>query len=87
MTFRRKPTTVEAFQWDPAAPHYMCPDWFMGGLLASPDRFRDGGAVAMTTIHGEEAIARPGDWIVREREPGRFYPVKPDIFAETYEPA
>ncbi|NED31101.1 hypothetical protein [Streptomyces sp. SID8499] len=33
------------------------------------------------TVHGEIAIVRHGDWIVPEKQPGRFYPVKPDVFA------
>jgi len=30
--------------------------------------------------------ARPGDWIIKGVK-GEFYPCKPDIFAETYDPA
>lgn len=46
------------------------------------------GWLVLTTVHGEEAIARPGDWVIRETSmPGRFYPCKPDIFDATYEPA
>lgn len=41
--------------------------------------------LTVTTIHGEEAVIRHGDWIVREPAPGRFYPIKPDIFDKTYE--
>ncbi|MFD7999952.1 hypothetical protein [Streptomyces mirabilis] len=37
------------------------------------------------TVHGEIATVRHGDWIVPEGLPGRFYPVKADIFAATYE--
>jgi hypothetical protein len=44
-------------------------------------------ALFVRTVHGEIAIVRHGDWIVPEAEPGRFYPVKPDVFAATYEPA
>lgn len=39
------------------------------------------------TAHGEIAVVRHGDWIIPEKTPGRFYPCKPDVFAETYEPA
>lgn len=38
------------------------------------------------TIHGETAVVRHGDWVIPESAPGRFYPVKPDIFAQTYDP-
>lgn len=37
------------------------------------------------TAHGETATFRHGDWIMRDSEPGTFYPVKPDVFAATYE--
>lgn len=31
-------------------------------------------------------LAREGDWIIKGIK-GEFYPCKPDIFQETYEPA
>ncbi len=37
----------------------------------------------LETLEGEMS-ASPGDWIVRGIK-GEFYPVKPEIFAETYE--
>jgi len=43
-------------------------------------------AVRVRTAHGDIAVVRHGDWVIPEREPGRFYPCKPDIFAATYEP-
>ncbi|MFW3474419.1 hypothetical protein ACN24M_24675 [Streptomyces microflavus] len=42
-------------------------------------------ALNVRTAHGEIAIVRHGDWIIPEKEPGRFYPCKPDVFAATYE--
>jgi hypothetical protein len=47
---------------------------------------RDYIAFDVRTAHGEIAVVRHGDWIVPEAIPGRFYPVKPDVFAATYEP-
>jgi hypothetical protein len=43
-------------------------------------------ALDVRTAHGEIAIVRHGDWIIPEKQPGRFYPCKPDIFDATYEP-
>lgn len=43
-------------------------------------------ALDVRTVHGEIATVRHGDWIIPEKAPGRFYPCKPDVFAETYEP-
>ena len=44
-------------------------------------------ALNVRTAHGEIAVVRHGDWIIPEKDPGRFYPCKPDIFAATYEAA
>lgn len=38
------------------------------------------------TMHGDVAPVRHGDWIIPDGLPGTFYPVKPDVFAATYEP-
>lgn len=44
-------------------------------------------ALNVRTTHGEIAVVRHGDWIIPEKEPGRFYPCKPDVFTATYEPS
>ena len=50
----------------------------------SPD-FEDGKPIIrVTTIHGEIAIVRIGDWIVKEKKIGYYYPVKNDVFCDTY---
>ena len=43
-------------------------------------------AFEVRTAHGELATVRHGDWVIPEKQPGRFYPCKPDVFAATYEP-
>lgn len=51
---------------------------------ATPD-FEDGNPILkVTTIHGETAIVRLGDWIIKERKIGRYYPIKDDIFRDGY---
>lgn len=42
-------------------------------------------AVDVTTMHGDTATVRHGDWIIPDGIPGTFYPCKPDVFAATYE--
>ena len=37
------------------------------------------------TAHGR-VRAEPGDWVLTDPESGDTWPVKPDIFAATYEP-
>jgi len=34
----------------------------------------------VTTIHGDIAIVRLGDWIIKENKLGFYYPIKDDIF-------
>ncbi len=43
-----------------------------------------GGRMVIKTLEGE-MHASPGDWIIRGVQ-GEFYPCKPDIFEQTYEP-
>ena len=42
-------------------------------------------AVVYDTLHGTWVNVSTGDWIIRGVE-GEFYPCRPDVFAETYEP-
>ncbi len=41
--------------------------------------------IKVTTIHGDVAIARLGDWIVKEAREGFYYPIKDDVISESYE--
>lgn len=61
--------------------------WMMGnGVMPSVD---DDKALLVPTLEdgGGRAkhVASPGDWIIRGVA-GEFYPCKPDIFEQTYEP-
>lgn len=77
--YRRLPTEITARQLDMGDYDEACEivRWSQGRAV------EDG--IEITTLHGDTAIARDGDWIAAEPEPGRFYPIKPDIFAATYE--
>lgn len=47
--------------------------------------FEDGKPILkVTTVHGEIAIVRLGDWIVKDKEPGTYYPIKNEIFTNGY---
>ena len=84
--FRKKPVVIEAWRFR-ALPFEG--DW--------PDVICVGGGAChratsfpctephIHTLEGEHRISS-GDWIVRGVK-GEFYPVKPDIFAATYEAA
>jgi hypothetical protein len=73
--FRKIPVEIEAVQFDgmndPA------------GVL----RREEDHAPYVVTIHGQRCYIQVGDWIVPEPDGVHFYPIKPDIFAATYEPA
>ncbi|WP_306317282.1 MULTISPECIES: hypothetical protein [unclassified Streptomyces] len=82
--FRKRPVEIDAIQWH---GEDNCAEVFAFLGLDHPVDELDHSEIHVTTIHGETATVRPGDWIAREPVPGRFYPIKPDIFARSYEPA
>lgn len=83
MRFRKLPIEIDAIQYD-GANNAEVSDFMDTSPKFESDS--DGNRwVELITVHGETAIARPGDWIISELEPGRFYPCLPEIFAVTYE--
>ena len=40
--------------------------------------------IKVKTVHGEIAIVRLNDWIVKDSELGTYYPVKDEIFRKNY---
>ena len=79
--FRKKPVVVEAERYDPFARPLQkgvcvgkCPPVFS----TLPH---------LHTAHKNQQVILVGDeWIIAEPDGEHFYPVKPDIFAATYEP-
>lgn len=88
--FRKRPVEVEAMRWplirssennitERAQPFH---DW-IGKTFG--DFWNNGHLVGrIKTLEGTMEVT-PGDWVIRGVK-GEFYPCKPDIFAETYEP-
>jgi len=83
--FRKKPIAIEAMQWNElnlhelqawGAPVHLLP--LSSGLIIGT--LEDG--PNCEAVH----VADSGDWIIRGVA-GEFYPCKPDIFEQTYEPA
>ncbi len=74
--FRRKPTTVEAEQWDGHADA-------TGLCRCVADEC--GRAPHVHTINGAVVRLRVGDWLIREPDGHHFYPCDPDVFKATYE--
>lgn len=91
--FRKRPVEIEAVLFDGLNTEQIL-DWIepyfadsqaddVGGTVIDSDVSE----LAYFTIETLEGTMRadPGDWIIRGVR-GEFYPCKPEIFAETYEP-
>lgn len=81
--FRRKPTEIEAVQFDGTAESARALNDFSDGYV-SMSLIGDRVLVSVETPSGD-VLVEPGDWIVEEG-PDDYRPVKPDVFAATYEP-
>ena len=91
--YTKRPVTIEAIQWDGtqsgATPiidwildHDHSADYWAPGEW---DHETNAAYINITTLEGN-MIASRDDWIIRGVQ-GEFYPVKNQIFEETYEPA
>jgi len=79
--YERLPKTVDAVQFTEANKDMVFNS--LTGQYASG--FEDGKPVLkVTTIHGEIAVVRLGDWIIKEPKLGHYYPIKDDIFRDGY---
>lgn len=76
--YRKKPVVVDAIQFTPLTIDE-CEEFVGGDLGRGP-----GGSWVIATLEGAMTVS-VGDWIIKGVQ-GEFYPCKPDIFAETYEP-
>lgn len=73
--FRRKSAVVNAEQ-------FMHPSMTPAGVFVT-----ENGSAYVITAHAQRVYLEPGDWILPEPNGDGYYPVKPDIFAATYEEA
>jgi hypothetical protein len=79
--YERVPKKVEAVQFTEANKDMVFNS--LTGQYAAD--FEDGKPILkVTTIHGETAIVRIGDWIIKEPKLGCYYPIKDDIFRDGY---
>lgn len=84
MRYRKKPVVIDAILWmeNPGEVYEFIrgrnPNQSFSILPAD-------GTIRIQTLEGE-MIANSGDWIICGVK-GEFYPCKPDIFEQTYEPA
>jgi hypothetical protein len=82
--FRKKPVVIEAISSDEDPSKIIK---FLGGEANRNITFSLNNTtkeIRIITLEGTMKVT-PGDWIVRGVQ-GEFYPCKPDIFEETYEP-
>ena len=84
--FRKKPVVIEAVQFT-CANHrqvlqFVYPDLSETALQGAETMNLP---IVISTLEGKMK-AEPGDWIIKGVK-GEFYPCKPDIFEQTYEPA
>jgi hypothetical protein len=75
--YRKKPVVIEAMQWT-GDNFREITDW------ADDVWSKAGQTLIIPTLEGDHTAQR-GDWIIRGVA-GEFYPCKPDIFEQTYEP-
>lgn len=74
--FRKKPVVIEAEQFN---GHNSPP-----GVLWEQ---MDAETVAyVVTIHKQRVYLSPGDWVVPEPDLMHYYPIKDEVFQNTYEP-
>jgi hypothetical protein len=82
--FRKRPVVIEAVRWDgdcDTANRFLGERYGIDWEYAA----RGDSALVIPTLEGRMR-AEVGDWIIRGVK-GEFYPCKPDIFEQTYEPA
>ena len=91
MKARKKPVTVEAWQWLYSCYEEPAPTWVIDALHRWPapnganfePKHPSGPRIAINTPEGV-MLAKPGDWIIQGVK-GELYPCKPDVFEQTYE--
>lgn len=79
MEFRKKPVVIEAVQWTGENLEEL---WAFTGMKFQ--RIVNDCSIIIPTLEGDHK-ANKGDWIIKGVQ-GEFYPCKPDIFEQTYEP-
>jgi hypothetical protein len=80
--FRKRPVIVEAERFDGTLQGKKAIEKFVGERLCCEEREQGLFIYIPTAESGHEAA--PGDWIVKG-EDSEFYPVKPQVFKQTYD--
>ncbi len=80
-TYESKPKKIQAVQFTEKNKKQVFNS--LSGQCA-PDKEGGKPVIKVTTIHGDIAIVRLGDWIVKEAREGFYYPVASDVFPISY---
>lgn len=85
MKYRKKPVVIEAVQYTGKNEDEIVK--FLGKDITTAEYLKDGKWVKSFEIETLEGthIATQGDFIIKGVA-GEFYPCKPDIFEQTYDP-
>lgn len=76
--FRKKPVVIEAWQW-----HFQREGELRGVCNCHEGHWGS----HLHTMHAGQIVAlEAGDWIIPEPDGKHYYPCKPEVFANTYEP-
>lgn len=79
--FKSTPKIVEAVQFTDENKNQVF-NFLSGNVYAD---FENGKPILrVTTMHGDSAIIRFGDWIVKDALPGTYYPLKDEVKEELY---
>lgn len=79
--FRRRPTAVQAMQYDGTMDtQRTIVNWANGKVSGWFDGIY---VLRVVTLHGE-VTCKPGDWVVRSVTRGDFWPVDEQTFRDTY---
>ena len=84
MQYRKKPVVIEAWLWDETKSTFNdigCKFMAFSGNKKEPNLMT---GLRIETLEGT-MIVNKGDFIIKGVA-GEFYPCKPDIFEQTYEP-
>jgi hypothetical protein len=82
--FRKLPVVIEAVKWNGDAE---LANSFIGEDFGKDWQYENANSqnLVIPTLEGE-MLCKVGDYIIKGVS-GEFYPVKPEIFEKTYEPA
>jgi hypothetical protein len=86
MRYKKKPVEIEAVQFDGTSTSKVAiRQWMDGEEYFKPmASTRDITTLTIETLEGP-MTAQPGDFIIKGIQ-GEFYPCKPDIFEQSYDP-